>query len=597
MPIDRPRSADPGEELIRDRHRRAAAITIAFANDSDRAELYAARHEVYAVELGQHPPNPTGSLSDSLDNFNVYIKATVADRIVGFVSVTPPGRKYSVDKYIAREDFPFSFDATLYEVRLLTVLPSHRRGVVASLLMYAALRWIETQGGSQIVAIGRQEILSLYRKAGLRSLGRIVKSGAVTYELLTATVSEIRERAEHLQHSLRWLESRAQWRLDIPFQHKPACSHGGAFFDAIGNDFRHLERIREVISADVLDAWFPPSPLVISAVGEHLAFLLRTSPPTDCAGLIEAIARARNIPADCVVPAAGSSELIFLAFREWLTHKSRVLILDPSYGEYFHVTERIVGCRVDRLPLRRDELYALSLTSLEAQLSTEAYDLAVIVNPNSPTGRHVARRKLERVLARIPIRTRIWIDETYVEYAGLGESLEDIAAQSQNMVVCKSMSKVYALSGARAAYLCAPPTIARSLRRVTPPWAVSLPAQVAAIKALDDPDYYGFRYKETHQMREALAISLRALGFEVCPGMANFLLCHLPAGAPSATVVSQRSRAHGLYFRTGRDISQSLAEDVLRIAVKDSATNVRIAEILEQVMRGNPSQPKPYSAA
>jgi histidinol-phosphate/aromatic aminotransferase/cobyric acid decarboxylase-like protein len=223
--------------------------------------------------------------------------------------------------------------------------------------------------------------------------------------------------------------------------------------------------------------------------------------------------------------------------------------------------------------------------------------LAVIVNPNSPTGRHVARRKLERVLARIPIRTRIWIDETYVEYAGLGESLEDIAAQSQNMVVCKSMSKVYALSGARAAYLCAPPTIARSLRRVTPPWAVSLPAQVAAIKALDDPDYYGFRYKETHQMREALAISLRALGFEVCPGMANFLLCHLPAGAPSATVVSQRSRAHGLYFRTGRDISQSLAEDVLRIAVKDSATNVRIAEILEQVMRGNPSQPKPYSAA
>jgi len=346
MHIDRPRSADSGADYFRERHRRVAAITIAFASDSDRVELYAARHEVYAVELGQHPPNSAGSLSDPLDNYNVYIKATVADRIVGFVSVTPPGRKYSVDKYFTREDFPFSFDATLYEVRLLTVLPSHRHRAVAGLLMYAALRWIESQGGSRIVAIGRQEVLSLYRKAGLRSLGRKVKSGAVTYELLTATVSEIRQQAEHLQHYLHWLESHAQWRLDIPFQHRPACSHGGAFFDAIGNDFRHLERSREIISADVLDAWFPPSPLVISAVGEHLAFLLRTSPPTDCAGLIEAIARTRNIPADCVVPAAGSSELIFLAFREWLTHKSRVLILDPSYGEYFHVTERIVGCRV-----------------------------------------------------------------------------------------------------------------------------------------------------------------------------------------------------------------------------------------------------------
>ena len=383
--------------------------------------------------------------------------------------------------------------------------------------MYAALRWIEAQGGSQIVAIGRHKI-SLYRKAGLRSLGRSVKSGAVTYELLTATVSEIRQQAEHLPHYLHWLERRSRWTLDIPFQHQPACSHGGAFFDAIGNDFRHLERSHEIISADVLDAWFPPSPLVISAVGEHLAFLLRTSPPTDCAGLIEAIARTRNIPSDCIVPAAGSSELIFLAFREWLTHKSRVLILDPSYGEYFHVTERIVGCRVDRLTLRRDDAYALSLSALEAQLSAEAYDMAVIVNPNSPTGRHVARRDLEGVLSRIPIRTRIWIDETYVEYAGLGESLEDIAAQSQNIVVCKSMSKVYALSGVRAAYLCAPPTIARSLRRVTPPWAVSLPAQVAAIKALDDPDYYESRYRETHQLREEFAISLRALGFESSPG-------------------------------------------------------------------------------
>ena len=122
MPIDCPRSADSGEELFRERHRRVAAITIAFANDSDRAAFYAARHEVYAVELGQHPPNSAGSLSDPLDNYNVYIKATVDDCIVGFVSITPPGHRYSVDKYFAREDFPFPFDAALYEVRLLQPL-------------------------------------------------------------------------------------------------------------------------------------------------------------------------------------------------------------------------------------------------------------------------------------------------------------------------------------------------------------------------------------------------------------------------------------------------------------------------------------------
>ena len=58
--------------------------------------------------------------------------------------------------------------------------------------------------------------------------------------------------------------------------------HGGAFFDAIGVDFRTLERSREVISADVLDAWYDPSPLVVDTLREHLPFFCcaRRLPPT-----------------------------------------------------------------------------------------------------------------------------------------------------------------------------------------------------------------------------------------------------------------------------------------------------------------------------
>jgi hypothetical protein len=58
------------------------------------------------------------------------------------------------------------------------------------------------------------------------------------------------------------------------------CYHGGAFFEAIGDDFATLERSRTVINADVLDAWFPPSPIAIAAVRRYLPWLLRTSPPT-----------------------------------------------------------------------------------------------------------------------------------------------------------------------------------------------------------------------------------------------------------------------------------------------------------------------------
>lgn len=585
MLMDCPLPADPADRESDQRISSAAKITIALAEDSDRSKIYRIRHQVYALELGQHEPNHTAELKDAIDAYNVYLKAEVGGCTVGFVSITPPGQKYSVDKYFLRGDFPFPFDDSLYEIRLLTVLASHRGLPAASLLMYAALRWIEARCGTRVVAIGRQEVLSLYQKAGLRSLDRKVKSGAVIYELLTATVSELRENLKRNWRRMAWLEKRVNWQLDVPFGGSIGCHHGGAFFEAIGEDFGRLECRHEVINADVLDAWFEPSPRVIAAVSEHLPWLLRTSPPTSCGGMVRAIARAKNIPAECVVPAAGSSELIFLAFREWLDHNSRVLLIDPSYGEYIHIAKRIVRCHVDTLSLRREEGYVLHLDRLEAQLASAVYDLVVIVNPNSPTGRHVSRQELEKILGRIPSRTRVWIDETYVEYAGAGESLENFAAHSKNVVVCKSMSKVYALSGARAAYLCAPATLAHALREITPPWAVSLPAQVAAVNALEDPDYYSERYRETHQLREDFVWCLREAGFEVCPSVSNFLLCHLPGGAPSAALVSQRSRARGLYLRTGNEISEVLREDVLRIAVKDSITNKKMMAILQLAMQ------------
>lgn len=172
-----------------------------------------------------------------------------------------------------------------------------------------------------------------------------------------------------------------------------------------------------MINADVLDAWFPPAPSAITALRDHLPWLLQTSTPTHCRGLVRAIARACGLPARCVLPGAGSSDLIFLALRFWLTPSSRVLMLDPTYGEYAHVCERVIDCTVDRLVLHRRDGYRLDLNCLESRLR-EGYDLVVLVNPNNPTGQHIPRVDLEAVLSRLPSHSLCWVDEAYVEYAG-----------------------------------------------------------------------------------------------------------------------------------------------------------------------------------
>ena len=580
-----------------------APFVLDVASLRERDAVARLRHEVYARELGQHALNPAERLRDSLDEWNVLLVATIEGEIAGFISITPPGQPaYSIDKYFARDALPFAVDDRLYEVRLLTVVKPYRGRELALLLMYAAFRWVEAHGGTGIVGIGRREVIDLYTRVGLRPTGLSAQSGAVIYDLMIATVAELRAKAAEMAEVFERVGERTDWRLPFPFHRPASCFHGGAFFSAIGESFDDLNRRHAIINADVLDAWFPPAPGVLTALAEHLPWLLRTSPPTSCHGLIETIAHARGVGTENILPGAGSSDLIFRALRHWLTPRSHALILDPTYGEYAHVLERVIGCSVDRLRLSRANNYEVDLALLEEAFSDD-YDLIVIVNPNSPTGRFIPRARLEPLLRRAPQRTRIWIDETYIEYAACpllpvarqhdngieaytagNESLERFATQSENVIVCKSMSKIYALSGARAAYLCTGPHQLETLRAITPPWVVSLPAQVAAVRALQDPLYYAARYRETIAARAILARDLRDFGWDVLPGVANFVLCHLPPDGLDAESIVTRCRGHGLFLRNAAGMSQHLGDHCVRIAVKDEFTNRRIVEILRSVL-------------
>ena len=291
---------------------RATPLTIRLAGDAERHAIYALRHDVYACELHQHPTNERGRLTDALDDVNEYLVALRGGEVLGFVAITPPGAgAYAVDKYFARADMPLDFDDGLYEVRLLTVASAHRHTPTASSLLYGALRHVESRGGRTVVAIGRVELLDMYRRVGMRPLGLQTVSGEVRYELMTAAVCDLRARLSAFARTLRRLERAQPSTEHAAHEGVAACPHGGAFFDVIGDEFQTLERRHLTINADVLDAWFDPAPAVVQALSDHLAFAIRTSPPIEADGMRRAIARARGIPEASILPGAGSSSLIF----------------------------------------------------------------------------------------------------------------------------------------------------------------------------------------------------------------------------------------------------------------------------------------------
>jgi len=138
----------------------------------------------------------------------------------------------------------------------------------------------------------------------------------------------------------------------------------------------------------------------------------------------------------------------------------------------------------------------------------------------------------------------------------------------------------------RAAFLVAEPTLAADLRRRTPPWQVSLPAQLAAVAALRDPAYYLACWKRTHDLRHDLASSLEDTlpEVDVDESVANFVTLTFPAGGPSAADFVRECRGHDVYLRDLSPMSPAYEGCTVRIAVKDGTENERIVAACEAAL-------------
>jgi len=359
------------------------------------------------------------------------------------------------------------------------------------------------------------------------------------------------------------------------------CFHGGGFWNDLGDGLERLGPRADVINADVLDAWFPPAPRVVAGLKEEVVWQAMTSPPTHAQGLEKAIARNKGLSEASVLAGPGSSALLYHALRQWLRPDSAVLLIEPSYGEYAHLCEHAIGCRVERFLLEPSDGFQIDVPSLRHELQLGSYDLVVLVNPNNPCGTVLRRGDILEIASCTS--AKILVDEAYGDYTPL-ESVVGAAAHSSNLFVVRSMSKGFALSGLRVAYFVGPEPAVNDLRRWSPPWWVSLPAQAAAVRALESASYYAERYEETHVLREELSASLKAIGWQPVRGVANWVLARLPDGMPSSEEVVRGAAERGLHLRDAGKSAPSLGSSYVRIAVKDPTVQTRVVDLLHAVL-------------
>lgn len=172
--------------------------------------------------------------------------------------------------------------------------------------------------------------------------------------------------------------------------------------------------------------------------------------------------------------------------------------------------------------------------------------LVLLGTPNNPTGSVITRAGLERILAALPARALVVIDEAYAEYAAAWPEVDHadgLAAlrADPRVVVLRTFSKIYGLAGLRVGFALADAAVIDVLGRVGRTFHVSSLAQVGAIAALDDDAHVAASARHARGAIERMRADIAGPGVRVYPSLANFVL--IDCGRPSAPVYDQLLRA------------------------------------------------------
>jgi histidinol-phosphate aminotransferase len=209
---------------------------------------------------------------------------------------------------------------------------------------------------------------------------------------------------------------------------------------------------------------------------------------------------------------------------------------------------------------------------------TPAVKLVFICAPNNPSGQAVPRASIERLAQALAGRALLVVDEAYVEFTDEG-SVADLIDRYEYLAVLRTLSKAWALAGARIGCLLANAEVIALLRRIIPPYPLPLPCVNAALAALSPEgkesaqDHLGMVRSQRAWMTDAL----RALPGvrEVLPSQANFLAVRFD----QADKVYQQLLAAGIVVRDVRRYPQ--LADALRITIGTVAENVRVLKVLQ----------------
>ncbi len=316
---------------------------------------------------------------------------------------------------------------------------------------------------------------------------------------------------------------------------------------------------------------FGPSPRIWPAMQ---SVAIARHPDPRATPLRHALAVHNQVEPAALLVGNGAVDLIYQLCVAYLRPGDRVLIVAPTFGEYA-AASTVMGAEVVLHHLQRHPTrFTLDLDKLLAEMQRLRPRLLFLCNPNNPTGTYHDRAVVETLLAHYP-DTLLVLDEAFVSFVATPWHSHDLLEYA-NLLILRSLTKDYALTGLRVGYAMAAPEIIAALEKVQPPWSVNALAQAATLAALADQEHLQATLASLDVARDDLVRNLTNLGLAPLDSSVHFFLVPVQ----DATHCQRMLVSHGILVR---DATSSGLPDCIRIAARQSAENAQLLAAIANV--------------
>ena len=295
-------------------------------------------------------------------------------------------------------------------------------------------------------------------------------------------------------------------------------------------------------------------------------------PDRSCLQLRRALGSHLGIKPDSILVGNGSTELIHLIARAFLSPGDTAAIFAPTFGEYAAAC-RLEGVSPNLLQSSEAAEFRWDLTHALDRISGLRPSLVFVCNPNNPTGAYLGEEEVRRIAESLGGGGLLVLDEAYRSFVDKRWRSQGLLCRG-NVALLRSMTKDYGLAGLRLGYMLASERVLARAGKFQYSWSVNAAAQAAGLAALEHPRHVERGRRKVRAGKEFLTSALARIGLECLPSAANFLLIRVGQAS------SRRLKLLKKYKVCVRDCSSFGLPEHIRVGVRNTEDNQRLVQAL-----------------